>query len=772
MVGERGPRGRRESDLTECFKQVHAVRGVVGMSRARWLPGACAFVVLLLLSGFSASAQWQQINEDGFGVPCDTTTELVAFNDNLYAGTRFPGRLFRLGDLSEESWFHWTEIDLPAEEYISDPLRPTETTTVSSMAVFTPSGGGFPWLYVAVTWGDESFLLRSQNTVVWSLGSEVWDCGEDGEALELAVFEGRLYVAVGDTRGSDVEKMRIHRTADGTDWVTVPPEAFDFGPGDHWIEDLEVFGEYLYAGASGHNESAPGDHVVEVWRSRDGMDWSRIGELTSPTVSEVESMEAFGGYLYVGTKNHYGIEEETTVPELWRFDGREWEKIETAGRFRQNALHVDSLRGHDGVLYAGIGGGPGAEHAYGRIYRSVDGETWEQITPAGISGHPENSYLLGAILGIGEYVYIATGGGEAGTGGTQVWRMATLRSNVGPCLARHDGEPYLLHRLPYPNENIWETVLREDELVVLGAVHDQNAARSWAFTGRQPVAYGYDHTGLLLRNRYLQLVYRGHNNSRIWYTRKSCLDGRNWYWETPASVPDSRTDRAPGATAHDWSGPAGPQLTVAYTDAETGRIHFRVKEGTHWSSEYTLPEAARTSNGPEIVSFRDSLYAFYRGHGDDDWLYVARKASNRASDARWEISQLPRAFTRPSETDRAVSAVVYDGALVVAYVGHNNDYIWLRRSTDGVHWDRLGYVRGPVSDHNPDLAVVGETLYLAFKPTGDSEVCFGTLELDAENEHDTPGHVWRSLRPMRCCPNCIMTILDVVIPLRPPSDDD
>jgi len=402
----------------------------------------------------------------------------------------------------------------------------------------------------------------------------------------------------------------------------------------------------------------------------------------------------------------------------------------------------------------------------------VDGETWEQITPAGISDHPENSYLLGAILGIGEYVYIATGGGEAGTGGTQVWRMATLRSNVGPCLARHDGDPYLLHRLPSPDENIWETVLRDDDLVVLGAVHDQNVARSWAFTSRQPVAYGYDHTGLLLRNRYLQLVYRGHNNSRIWHTRKSCLDGRNWTWETPASVPDSRTDRAPGATAHDWSGPTGPQLTVAYTDAETGRIHFRVKEGTHWSSEYTLPEEARTSNGPEIVSFRDSLYAFYRGDGDDDWLYVARKVSNRASDARWEIARLPRAFTRPSETDRAVSAVVYDGALVVAYVGHNNDYIWLRRSTDGVHWDRLGYVRGPVSDHNPDLAVVGETLYLAFKPTGDQEVCFGTLELDVENEHDTPGHVWRSLRPMPCCPNCIMTILDIVIPLRPPSDDD
>ena len=708
-----------------------------------------ALIFTIIGCPFTASAQWQQINEDGFGVGAWVTKDLVVFNDNLYAATSTPAKLFRLGDLSEESWFHWTEIRIPVNDIVPDTGEDSDLELINALAVFRAPGDRWPWLYAAVKRGAKSFLVRTQNSVTWSLASDIWDFREHGEALELEVFRDQLYVSIGDTYTSDVSKMRLHRTANGLDWETVPSEELAFGAGDHWIEDLEVYDGYLYAGASGHNESIPGDHVVEVWRSRDGMTWTRIdgGALTSPTVSEVESMESFGGYLYVGTKNHYGLTTETSVPELWRFNGELWDKIETVGQFHERALHVDTLHGHHGVLYAGLGGGGRVAEAYGRIYRSLDGENWEQITPEGITAHPERTYAADVILGIGEYLYFTAGHEDTGT---QIWRLANLRSDIAPSLARHDGEPYLFHRTPRPAGNIRETVLRDNELISRGPVHDQNVARSRAFTAKQPLAFGYDHHGLLLAESYLQLVYRGHNNSRIWHTRKRNTDGRHWYWQTPASIPDVRTDRAPGATAFNWAGPAGPQLTVAYTDRVTGRIQFRVKEGTRWSPVYSLPEAARSSNGPEIISFDGSLYIFYRGYGDDNWLYVARKESTRASDNRWETSRLRRAFTRSSTTDRAVSAVLYDGSLIVAYVGHNNDYIWLRRSTDGVNWDRLGYVRGLVSDHNPDLTVAGGRLYLAFKPASEQEICIGTLEIDTGNRHDTPGHTWRSLRPISC----------------------
>lgn len=54
---------------------------------------------------------------------------------------------------------------------------------------------------------------------------------------------------------------------------------------------------------------------------------------------------------------------------------------------------------------------------------------------------------------------------------------------------------------------------------------------------------------------------------------------------------------------------------------------------------------------------------------------------------------------------------------------------------------------------------------------GDEEICFGTLELDRENNHDTSGHVWQTLRLRLCCPGCSLTIPDFFVPVIPPSDD-
>ncbi|MFC2095421.1 hypothetical protein ACFLSW_03165 [Candidatus Bipolaricaulota bacterium] len=752
-------------DLTERNAEVHAVREVVSMPRARCLSVVIALAYVLVLCGFAALAQWQQINDDGFGYGANTTASLALFNNVLYAGTENTGGLFRLGNPTDPTTFWWFEVDLPIADVPDIPM-PFVIGSIPSMAVFSAPSGGWPWLYVAVNLQEDvpggaqsSFVMRSMNGLTWELASDVWRFSTHGEIHAMAVFDGWLYVTLGDTQRQHPEFLRVMRT-DGREWQeAVPSGSLTLGPGDYYFGDLEVFDGYLYAGTSGLNESEDPTRTAEVWRSRNGTVWTKIGDLSSPTMAEVKSMEVFDGNLYVGTKNH-AVPEERTGPELWRYDGDEWTNLSAERRqFVREAVHLGALYAYRDVLYAATGGA-----VYTRVYRSLDGESWEQITPAGIREHPDDdNYLTGAMAGIGEYLFLGTGYNQGA--GTEVWRLAALRSDVGPSLAQHDGAAFFLHRIPGPTENISEAVFQDGALTSLGSIYDEDVARSWALTSKQPVAYGYDFMGLMIGARYLQLVYRGHDNDSIWHTRKTS-DGMNWHWETPEVVEGAHTDRAPGATAHNWAGVSGPRLTVAYTDPDTGRIHFRKKEGSSWSSEYTLPDEARSSNGPEIITFDESLYVFYRGFGDDDWLYVGRKESNRASDTRWEISRLARAFTRRSTTDRAVSAVFYDGALVVAYVGHNNDYIWLRRSTDGVNWDRLGYVRGPVTNHNPDLTVVDGTLYLAFTPTGDEEICFGTLELDTENEHDTAGHIWRSLRPMHCCPGCILTILDVIMPIR------
>jgi hypothetical protein len=286
---------------------------------------------------------------------------------------------------------------------------------------------------------------------------------------------------------------------------------------------------------------------------------------------------------------------------------------------------------------------------------------------------------------------------------------------------------------------------------------------------------------MLLVDQRLQLVYRGHNNHFIWYTSKRST-GRDWFWDTPRYIPDTTTVYAPTATMHRWGGPTAEVLTVAYVgdaNASEGenRIYYRHINGyqgesspehVRWSEEFVLPEEIRINSAPSIISsFHDgresdypTLFIFYRGFGEENQIYVTRKEINRPGDTGWSLPlELPRAFTR-IETGEVytgvrpaggVAVVNYHGSIVVAYVGHNNDYIWLRKSSDGEDWDRLGYIRNTVTDEpvatrrNPTLAVVGDTLYMAFKAVDSHEVCVGTLELE-DGRRDALGHRWTCIR--------------------------
>ncbi|MBN1511428.1 MAG: hypothetical protein JXB13_05390 [Phycisphaerae bacterium] len=739
----------------------------------RWMLGVVGVVTCAaVIGGVTASAQWQLTNTDGFGVDANSTWEMVLFNDVVYAGTESPGAVYRLGNPTDPTMFWWREVSLPTT--IPGMAGTFRIDAVRSMAVFAAAGARWPSLYVAVSGEDtgnrrsKCVVLRTENGVSWSASGDTWDIADQGEIQDMIVFDGRLYATMGDTQRLHPEYARVLRTStDGLRWeVAVPGGSLALGAGDFYFGTLEVFGGALYAGTSGFNEVDVHDptHTSEIWRTTNGTSWTRVGELSSPTMAEVESMAVFRNHLYVGTKNHPPTPEAAAGPELWRTsDGTTWERLDTRWEFDRDALHVDVLVAYpdeEGALYAGLGS------PYAHLYRSVDGETWTAITPPEIRDHPEHgNYLVGALLGAGEYVFMATGFNNIAGRGTQVWRLSSLRTDVGPCLATHDGEPVLFHRIPDPEENVAETVYRDHALLALEPVHDENVYRSSAFTDTQPAAYGYSHCGMVLCDRYLQLVYTGHNNDGVWVTQKRS-PGRGWFWDTPVSIPGAATRCAPGATAYDWAGVTGPQLTVAYTDRDSQRIRLRVRQGDAWSRAYDLPAAAVTANGPEIVSFDGDLYVFYRGAGSDNALYVAKKTSSRLSDGSWGISGLPRAFTRASNADRAVTSAVVDGRLVVAYVGHNNDYVWLRATRDGVTWDRLGYVDHVLTEHTPALTVHGDTLYLAFTAAGGTEICFGTLEIDFDNPHDTPGHRWQSLRPIgtSCCSNCILRIMDVIFP--------
>lgn len=319
------------------------------------------------------------------------------------------------------------------------------------------------------------------------------------------------------------------------------------------------------------------------------------------------------------------------------------------------------------------------------------------------------------------------------------------KTNIGPALAVLDGKLYLFFK-GHNNDHIWHAVLRSRAWKGLGRVNDQNPPHmeqrpdstvSWAFSSHEPAAFG-SHVPRLAR-KWNYLVFKGHNNNLVWYTIQkwhTTYGGTVYYkWQDPRPFPDAHILSSPSAVEHTWGNAS--YLTVAFRGTDN-RIYFIKGEG---GRPVALPKEARTSEGPVIVSYNNHIYIFYKGLEDDTRIHVAHAHRNTPSFMDWRISTLPRAFTREKP-----AVVNYQGNLVVAYTGHNNHYIWLRRSSDGEHWDRLGYIRNVATEQSPALVASGDSLYLSFRPLGDNEICVGTLQIEGSSKHDSPGHTWSSIR--------------------------
>lgn len=388
------------------------------------LPLAGALFVLCgSLLPAAAHADWRQVNEDGFGaIGANSTCAMVAFDGRLFAATGHPGRLFRTDGIEDPATgrFVWEPVTLPTNLNGVE----LEITDIRALAAFgTPETRS---LYMAVSGNDsltgeyKDTILRSDATGgAWSLSSDVWSSRSDGEVAALAVFGGRLYATMGAISwplSPTAPPMRILRT-DGSGWEDVTPD-ITLGTGDLYFGDLQVFRDHLYAGTSGPNEIPAGDRTAEVWRTADGVTWERVGELSSPTMAEVESMAVFRNRLYVGTKNHpVGI--PGTGPELWRtLDGTAWELVPTVGQFHPHRLHLDTLQVLGHALFAGIGGGD-LPQPMASVYRSFDGTSWDDITPSLLGGDAEN-YLVGAMAEAWGDLFVATGFNR--DAGTEVWR--------------------------------------------------------------------------------------------------------------------------------------------------------------------------------------------------------------------------------------------------------------------------------------------------------------------------------------------------------------
>ncbi|MGA1863909.1 MAG: C25 family cysteine peptidase [bacterium] len=351
------------------------------------------------------------------------------------------------------------------------------------------------------------------------------------------------------------------------------------------------------------------------------------------------------------------------------------------------------------------------------------------------------------------------------------------RTHLGPGLAYYSGREtwtFLLFK-GHNNDYIWEGRYKGGAWEGLGQVHDQDST-SWAFTDHEPVAFTYHlhaiETGLMPRGSrwWLYLVFNGHNNDYVWYTRKEINEAyASVYmgnWETPRLIAGTDTDLSPGAAMHDW-GAGDEVLTIGYT-GDDGRINlkraaydFNHQTPYEWQSVTSLPSTAKSSDGPALISYNGKLYVFYRGAGTNYKIYYAVARNSNPANPDWEIFQIPYAYSThtPSVTE-------YKGDLIVTFKGHNNQYIWIRRyDNETGEWQNMGYVKDLKTDQRPDIESTGNYLTLAFRPPNyaNTNLCIGSLILDENLRGDRPGHNWYKTTGSLCCPADGLAVYDLLI---------
>lgn len=318
--------------------------------------------------------------------------------------------------------------------------------------------------------------------------------------------------------------------------------------------------------------------------------------------------------------------------------------------------------------------------------------------------------------------------------------------------------------IPYdPDQNSWDLAIRVRAIAKAKRYNRLGPAYNYASALSEPVAY---HSG-----DRIFLFYTGRDN-RIWYTITPPMGGlhddKSDSWTTPAYIPGQLTSSAPAVSSGIRGG-----VRVAFKGLKDNRIYLKscsradlinepVLGESIWGGigQSTLPGFIQSSVGPYMFMWPNNNFVVYRGVGKDAQVYIARAYND--SLGSFTRFQIPYAFTKATpvatmhyETDelkRLRGDYPIGNAIHVAYVGHNNDYIWLCVSPDrGETWWRLGYIEGISTRHRPALlsrTVEGKSLlYLAFKPVNSLEVSVGRLEIDYSNRPDTAGHKWTSLRP-------------------------
>ena len=194
--------------------------------------------------------------------------------------------------------------------------------------------------------------------------------GSTGEYAEEA-----MYVIGG---GDDMSALRndIWRSTDGVNWTRIVANAGFSGREDH---EAVVFGGKLWVMGGYDNVDPREPRVADVWTTADGANWTLVTAMAAFGDRSSFGLATLGGSLFVfgGVAGGSGFGQQ----DVWAStDGADWGRVTVSAAF--GVRWSMGAVAHGGNLWMSGGSADGSPGQRQDVWRSADGQDWTFVTDA------------------------------------------------------------------------------------------------------------------------------------------------------------------------------------------------------------------------------------------------------------------------------------------------------------------------------------------------------------------------------------------------------
>ena len=323
------------------------------------------------------------------------------------------------------------------------------------------------------------------------------------------------------------------------------------------------------------------------------------------------------------------------------------------------------------------------------------------------------------------------------TDNVQSSHVAALAMAVNSKASWDKPQGYLIYRGPDSDTGIYVAHSSDSDLANKDA---------WSVTRMSPSIQTNLTPAVVTFAGGLYAFYKGAGtDSRIFVAQPAggnIQDGGSWHAEPMKEDRTIKTNAAPGGAVFNntpymfFTGTGDTNVYIARPAGNAG-------EGKSWSA-HRLNPAINSITAPAVVAFNGVFYMFYKGVGADTSIYLARSTGGDVFDgSTWSTTRLTADNIK---TNAAPGVVVYHGALYLFYKSATDTNIFIAHSGgdvfDGNTWSATRLNPSINTFDKPRPVVVGDSLYLFYKGSGDNYIWIGLPGTDPLN-----GNGW-TLQPV------------------------